>query len=115
MKAILVKDSEFKTIGLKVSTPKDSMKFHWGVCPMPCYWQKEVDMSEYEDTMLTLIELRAKLSMARNAMSMFTDTVHTIEDFSKHYPGGFSFDAKAYDKEVKDLEDRIEKIVMSIK
>lgn len=115
MKAVIVKDSEFKTIGLKVSTEKDSRKFAWGVCPMDCYWVKAVDMREYEDTILDLIATSNRLSEARDAVSKFTNVVHTIDGFDKNYAGGFSFDAKEYDQNVKQLEARIEKLVMSIK
>ena len=118
MKATLVKDSEFKTIGLLIEIVDNSGKkrYHksFGVCPMPCYWTKELDMNKYEADILDLLSLDAQRSEASNLRMNFIRMAETIKglDVKKD---GMTYTSTLAEDTVATYEARIKKLIDSLK
>lgn len=118
MKCTLVKDSEFKTIGLLIEIVDNSGKkcYHksFGVCPMPCYWTKELDMNQYEADILDLLSLDAQRAEASNMRMNFVRMAETIKglDVKKN---GITYTSTLAEDTVATYEARIQKIIDSLK
>lgn len=118
MKCTLVKDSEFKTIGLLIEIVDNSGKKcyhkHFGVCPMPCYWTKELDMGQYEADILDLISLEGQRAEASNMRMNFVRMAETIKglDVKKN---GMTYTSTLAEDTVATYEARIQKIINSLK
>jgi|GEM_PF-6125676 len=118
MKCTLVKDSEFKTIGLLIEIVDNSGKKRYrksfGTCPMPCYWTKELDMNQYEADILDLLSLDAQRAEASNMRMNFVRMAETIKglDIKKN---GMTYTSTLAEDTVATYEARIQKIIDSLK
>jgi hypothetical protein len=61
MKAIIVKDNDFKTIGFEVTASAKTL-FKWGISPSsPSYWTKEINVNDWMTEIFALVRLDAEL------------------------------------------------------
>lgn len=66
MKAIVVKDDNFKTVGFEV-TASGKRLFHWGISPESgLYFTKQVNEKDWMTEIFRLVELRATIDEQRN-------------------------------------------------
>jgi len=70
MKAILVKDNDFKTIGFEVTT-NGVRVFNWGISPQPTNFTKEIDVNDWMIQIIDLIKIQAKLNEQREFIRYF--------------------------------------------
>lgn len=114
MKAILVKDDEFNTIGLTVyfGTGANQVAFRWGISPTEFNFTKHLDVSKIESEIFQLIELNAELRQLEHFWSDFARTADTIEELhGKSYQCSFD-DNK---REIEHTRNRIERIIKAFK
>ena len=78
MKATIVKNDNFETIGLRVDSSTGSIIYSWGIAPLSFYYTKEVTSecsSNLERMVSELVRLDAKLAMLEEFDSMFFNTL----------------------------------------
>lgn len=105
MKATIVKDNNFKTIGFEVTLNGKSL-YSWGIAPQPTNFTKEVNTNDWAKEIFTLVSLEAKLSEQRNFISKAFD--YLIADKK----GGIKF--RDNGKEIEQTEKAIESIISKI-
>lgn len=113
MKAILVKDDNFTTIGLEIRNNAGGMEYSWGVCALPSRYTKELDAKEHEETMLHLIMLGERLKAAESLESDFVQMAGTIKELD--HTKGFSFDPSYAKNKVNMLKRQIKTIIDNLK
>lgn len=113
MKAILVKDDNFTTIGLEIRNNAGGMEYSWGVCALPSRYTKELDSKEHEETMLHLIMLGERLKAAESLESDFVHMAGTIKELD--HTKGFSFDPSYAKNKVSLLKRQIKSIIDNLK
>lgn len=71
MKAIVVKNNEFQTIGFEVTASAKTL-FSWGVSPSSqFYWTKTVNVNDWMTEIFELVRLEAQISEAKSFVSDF--------------------------------------------
>lgn len=66
MKATVVKNNNFETIGFEV-TASARILFSWGVSPSsPLYWTKPVNVNDWMTEIFELVRIKAQIGEAEN-------------------------------------------------
>jgi len=73
MKAILVKDNDFKTIGFEVTTDEGSRIFNYGISPRSMNYTKEIDVKKYLLKIFELVRLETLIYEQERFVSKFFD------------------------------------------
>lgn len=109
MKATIVKNDNFKTVGFEFGTENNVM-YKWGVAPIKyLYFVKEIDANKYLTLIFELIEIRAQLGVHRRFASTFFDIAEKSGIDCKK---GVKF--SEIDDKIKKLEQRTENIIESM-
>lgn len=106
MKAVIVKNDQFETIGFEV-TESNTTIFNWGIAAQPWNFKKEIDTEKYFESILELIRLEARLS---ERDKFFHEMVEVLE-LSKFKPHGFKFNMQGYQVKTQLLKERITTII----
>ena len=111
MKAIIVKNDNFETIGFEVSIKKDGEKrvYHWGISPNPMYYTKQVRLTE--DQLVNIIRLAAQIHEVKQFHERFWDIVVSNDKVMALDP---SFNMMKMDDYQADLEASLMKYINSI-
>ena len=111
MKAIIVKNDNFETIGFEVSIKKDGEKrvYHWGISPCPMYYTKQVRLTE--DQLVNIIRLAAQIHEVKRFSGHFWDIVTRNEKVMALEP---SFNMSRIDEYQANLEADLMKFINSI-
>ncbi len=113
MKATLVKDDNFKTIGFEVEA-NGRRVFGWGISPKsPLYWIKEINAKAWSDEIFTLIELQARISEQRDFRHDFFEVART-SDAIKEVLADTGVHMTAHEEKCKRTEERMLSIIYSI-
>lgn len=110
MKAIVVKDNDFKTVGFEVTANAKTL-FSWGISPIsPFYWTKAVSVNDWMTEIFELVRINAQISEARN----FTCDFFAVALENKLVKNGqaVKFGEKA--NRVQRLEEKLENIIKNI-
>lgn len=110
MKAVIVKNDEFETIGFEV-TENSHRIFNWGIAAQPTNFKKEIDTEEHFDSIMELIRLEARISERDR---FFSEMVEVLE-LSKFNPNGFKFNTQGHEVKTQLLREKITKIIYKIK
>lgn len=110
MKAIVVKNNEFQTIGFEVTASAKTL-FSWGVSPSsPLYWTKPVNVDDWMTEIFELVRIKAQISEAKNFVHDFFEVAKInglIED-------GQAVKFEANKVRLERLESKLENIVKNI-
>ena len=80
MKAIIIKNNEFKTIGFEVIANGEKV-FTWGVSTLlKTNYQKEIDVREHINAIFRLVELRGRLVALNGYASDFFEALNSATD-----------------------------------
>lgn len=104
MKAIIVKDDNFKTVGFEV-TEKEERVFAWGISPNPMAFTKEVYLANYLLDIFKLVKLNAKLE----------EQEHFVSNFFNHSIDKKNARCSDNKREIDETKDEIERIIQGIK
>lgn len=111
MKAIVVKNNEFQTIGFEI-TGSAKILFQWGISPMnKNNFQKEIDTNDWITEIFTLVKLQGTISEQREFIRNFFKVAsgqHLLKDPNK----GANF--KEFEEELKRNEEKMENIIKNI-
>lgn len=109
MKAIIVKNDNFETIGFQVSIESTTV-FNWGISASSFYFCKEVSAKKYCTTIFELVKMQTKLHELKNFMSRFFQCVKDSKDANKDC----GYNLGSIDEEIKQLEARIQRTINEI-
>lgn len=109
MKAIIVKNNDFKTVGFEVTASGKTL-FSWGVAPVSMYFCKEINCNDWMTEIFELVNLKAKISeqdsFPRNFFQCLENSI-TMED-------GVGYDLGYVDEKKKRNIEKMENIIMAI-
>ncbi len=110
MKAIVVKDNEFKTIGFEVISNGRTL-FSWGISStLKSNFQKEINVNDWMVQIFDLVRLEGILQERREAVRNFFE-VAGKNDLLKESKG---VKCQLFDERIAETERRIESIVNNI-
>ena len=111
MKAIIVKDNDFKTIGFEVTASGKTL-FTWGISPiMKCNFQKEIDVEKWIQDIFKVVELKSMLNEQENFQRRFFD-VAAMNDLVKNGQGvDLSASKISIDATKQSIKNIIENII----
>lgn len=110
MKAVVVKNNRFETIGFEVTANSKTL-FSWGVAPvMQLHFVKEVSTDDWMTEIFELVKLEAKLSEEKNFARKFFDLAFS-ENMMK---SGKSICFSESKNRITKLEKSIENIIKNI-
>lgn len=110
MKAVVVKNNQFETIGFEVTANSKTL-FSWGVAPvMQLHFVKEVSTDDWMTEIFELVKLEAKLSEEKNFARKFFDLAFS-ENMIKD---GKSICFSESKTRIVKLEKSIENIIKNI-
>ena len=112
MKAIVVKNEDFQTIGFEVTIDNKSI-YSWGISPtLKWHWQKEVDTKNHltVNAIFELIRLDAVLNEQENAYRLF----FAVAEENNLIETGKPVNCEKYNERVEATKARIEKIIKNI-
>ena len=110
MKATVVKNNQFETIGFEVTANSKTL-FSWGVAPvMQLHFVKEVSTDDWMTEIFELVKLEAKLSEEKNFSRKFFDLAFS-ENMIKE---GKSICFNESKTRIVKLEKSIENIIKNI-
>ena len=105
MKATIVKNDNFKTVGFEVKNENNTV-FSWGISPNGMYFVKDVSFSTWANDIFELVSMNAVLREQSNFISKAFD--HVI---SKNVSDVRLKDNKA---EIEETKKKIEAIISKI-
>ncbi len=108
MKAIIVKDDTFKTVGFEVSA-NGQLVFGWGISPNPMYFTKEINAKDWFTDIIHLIELRQRKRELDNFISKWFDIAKKNGMYN-----GESVKFTEINEELKSVENTIKNIIANI-
>ena len=109
MKATIVKDNDFKTVGFLVtSNGKDIIRS--GISPHPMVFCKEVDAKDWETDIIALIELQERLMCEKTFVQHWFEAAAA----SGLDTSDFSLRVTANQDRIKKIESKIENIINNI-
>ena len=115
MKATIVKNDKFETIGVEILGNNNEIVFTWGIAPVvSMYFIKEIDTQKFENQIIELVRLNAEISLLDNFSSLFFDVAlasGAIKCNSKGVPQAFNFEK--IKKEKTMLENKKQRIIDS--
>lgn len=102
MKATIVKNDNFETIGFEVRTENtnNDVIFSWGISPSPMYYVKSVINEELEFIVSELIKLQSKHYTLQNFKSLFFGVIDDTEKANGKIPYNM--------KSIKDQLNQVE-------
>lgn len=110
MKAIIVKNNEFQTIGFEV-TGSGKTLFQWGISPInKSNFQKEIDVNDWIDEIFTLVKLQGIISEQEDFIRNFFKIASGQHLLKKDQ--GVNF--KEFGEELKRNKDKMENIIINI-
>ena len=110
MKAIVVKDDDFKTIGFEVKQGEHTL-YSWGISSqLKSNFQKEVDAKVWIDEIFKLVKLQGVIEEKRN----FTRQFFQVAEENGYIKKEQSVKGIKSDDEIEYLQKRIENIVNNI-
>lgn len=110
MKAIVIKNNNFETIGFEVTAAGKTI-FTWGVSSyLKSNFQKEIDVNDWMTDIFELIRIETRISVERQFMSKWFEIAHG----NKLLKEGKAVDFKEHQEYLKSLESRLENIVKNI-
>lgn len=111
MKAILVKNDEFETIGFTVRDKGNNALFQWRISDtLTTNYRKELNVEENLEKIFKLVKLQGKKEEAANAVSRFFD-VATLNNI---IAPGKGINCKLYEKNIENLDREMEKIIKNL-
>ena len=109
MKAIIVKNNDFKTVGFEVTASGNTL-LSWGVAPVAIYFCKEVSVNDWMTEIFELVNLKAKISeqdsFPRNFFQCLENSI-TMED-------GVGYDLGYVDRQKTANIERMKNIIENI-
>lgn len=109
MKAVVVKNNDFKTVGFEV-TSGDHTIFLWGVAPCSAlYFQKEVDVNKYMADITRLIKLETMMNCFLGFKRNF---FQVLEDSGVNKHNGYNL--SSIDNEIDNIALKMDNIINSI-
>lgn len=117
MKAYLVKDDEFKTVGFQVENNNGHALFSWGIDhSSPFYYSKYISPEDYIETIVELIETKAKLDEYGYEGHHFVSLWFQIANEGNYLKKGVEgVKMTQIDEIVKRLDDKLKRLIDSIK
>lgn len=110
MKAIVIKNNNFETIGFEVTAAGKTI-FTWGVSSyLKSNFQKEIYVNDWITDIFELVRTQARLAEEREFMRKWFDVARN----NKLLKEGKAVDFKENQEYLKSLESRIENIVKNI-
>lgn len=112
MKATIVKNDNFETIGFEVraeNTDNDVI-FAWGISPSPMYYVKSVINSELEFIVSELIKLQSKRYTLKNFSSLFFGVIADTEDANSK----IAYNMKSIEDQIKQVENAMKAYIDSL-
>lgn len=110
MKAVIVKNNQFETIGFEVTANAKTL-FSWGIAPVvSMYFIKEVNVNDWMPEIFKLVRIQSTIQEKGRFESKFFSTAKEndiLEDGK-----GINFSAEQKEKEV--LQNQLEKIIKNI-
>jgi len=111
MKAIIIKNNDFETIGFEV-TGSGKTLFSWGISPiLKSNFQKEIDVNDWITEIFELVRLEATLREQGNFINDFfriASGQHLLKDNDK---GADFYEHKQL---ISDTRNKIENIIKNI-
>ena len=111
MKATIVKNDNFETIGFEVraeNTDNDVI-FAWGISPSPMYYVKSVINSELEFIVSELIKLQSKHYKLESLSSLFSGVIAGTVDANRR----IAYNIKIEDQ-IKQVENAMKGYIDSL-
>lgn len=106
MKAVIVKNDQFETIGFEVKEQNTTI-FNWGIAAQPTNFKKEIDTEKHFGSIMELIRLEAKIS-ERNRF--FSEMIEVLQA-SKIEVDGVKFKMTSHDVKTQLLQEKITTII----
>lgn len=116
MKAIVVKNDDFKTIGFEVTTTTGERVFSWGISAHSNVWTKEVSFEKNAEAIFELKALGVRLAERESFVTDWFDVVlenNINEKMQKAGIEGIKFEKNK--KQIEQLEKQIERLINTIK
>lgn len=116
MKATIVKNDSFETVGFEVVASGKTM-FSWGVAPVASlYFIKEANTKEWETDIMALLQLDAERKTLNRMSSMFFSILTTNKDV-KHLleTKDCGFNMTELKQQIDEKETAIKNIIANIK
>lgn len=109
MKATIVKDNDFKTVGFLVTANGKNI-IRWGIYPHSMVFCKEINVKDWETDIITLIELQERLMCEKTFVQhWFEAAAASMIDTSD-----LTLNVKANKERIEKLESKIENIINNI-
>jgi len=109
MKAILVKDNDFKTIGFEV-TSNGVRVFNYGIAPQTTTYTKEINVTNYMTDIFELVRVKTRISELNKFMRTFFE-IAKENDMLKKDQG---IDFKIIKIEIEQNERKLKNIIDNI-
>lgn len=110
MKAILVKNNQFETIGFEVIANGRTV-YDWGISStLKSNFQKEINVNDWMTEIFTLVELKAILSEQEQAIGNFFKVGHENKVIVENHEYSILF----YKEQIESTKRKIENIVKNI-
>lgn len=108
MKAIIVKNNDFKTVGFEVTASGKTL-FSWGVAPVSMYFCKEINCNDWMTEIFELVRLSAVICEQSSFTSKFFRCLEE-SDKLEEVPYNLGF----VDEKKKRNIEKMENIIMAI-
>ena len=110
MKAIIVKNNNFETIGFEV-TGSGSTLFRWGISPqLKSNFQKEIDVNDWMPQIFELVRIETRISEENSFISRWFEVATKQKLVKENQKVNFA----GHDQKIKDLNELIENIIKNI-
>ena len=106
MKAVIVKNDQFETIGFEV-TEDNKRIFSWGIAPQPWNFTKEIDEKKHFESIILLLTLEARIS----ERAMFFSNMMDVLTESKIKINGNGYKMKGFDIKTQLMQEKITTII----
>ena len=112
MKATIVKNDNFETIGFEVRTENTSndVIFAWGISPSPMYYVKSVIIEELVFIVFELVKLQSKHDTLQNFKSLFFGVIDDTEKANGKIP----YNMKSIKDQIKQIENAMKGYIDSL-
>lgn len=109
MKATIVKNNEFETIGFEVMQGQ-SLLYSWGIAPQPTNFTKEVSVKDWSREIFQLIKLNGILESQRQFKSAF----FKIAEMNGLLEQGQAVNMQVINERIGETEQRVINIIKNI-
>lgn len=111
MKAIIVKNNKFETIGFEVKASGRTL-FSWGISSeLKSNFQKEIDVNDWITEIFELVRIQERISTESEFIRRFFE-VASGQALLKEEKKGVNF--QRHDEEMKSLRQKLENIIKNI-